>query len=268
MKSIQDVNRLAMAIVEGRLRGSRDEREAYWAEYVAPWGRKFERYREDFLDGSLDMDDVFSYGMGNSMCHGSRDKNLVKNFRGGSGRFGSFLFFGVCGGHGDYKYYLDAAELDIADASDLDGKSNRVIDGILDDIKDIIEGAFSELDEQIEEKEREIGDVRGDDSLEDDVREEILDELEGELMDLRDERQEKIDELAMDLLSERENISDYRDLPIDHGEVSWDLQRWTAEAAVSLGYDGVNVDDEHGTSTMIDMSKRDVIKQLIPAKGF
>ncbi len=42
------------------------------------------------------------------------------------------------------------------------------------------------------------------------------------------------------------------------GDTSWARQLLTARAALALGYRGVEIEDEHGTSYMIDMSKQDM----------
>ncbi len=44
---------------------------------------------------------------------------------------------------------------------------------------------------------------------------------------------------------------------VDDAGASWDMQALTAKCAVALGYRGVAVTDEHGTSYMIDMLGRE-----------
>ncbi|SSW71969.1 hypothetical protein AVE30378_04860 [Achromobacter veterisilvae] len=43
----------------------------------------------------------------------------------------------------------------------------------------------------------------------------------------------------------------------DAGDLSWDVQHFTARAAALLGYRGVAVRDEQGTSYLIDMAGRE-----------
>lgn len=64
-------------------------------------------------------------------------------------------------------------------------------------------------------------------------------------------------EMAMGLIDQTVNVYDVADkLGIDIADisdVSYDLQKMAAQAAQKLGYRGVEVPDEHGTSWMIDM---------------
>lgn len=54
---------------------------------------------------------------------------------------------------------------------------------------------------------------------------------------------------AEELLSQRESHDD--------PEIDWDIQTLTARAAKLLGFRGVEIQDEHGTSYMIDMLGRE-----------
>lgn len=62
---------------------------------------------------------------------------------------------------------------------------------------------------------------------------------------------------AVDLLTERKSLSEYDSSEIssslDLGQLDWMLQGLTAKAARKLGYKAVNVEDEHGSSFMIDL---------------
>lgn len=62
-------------------------------------------------------------------------------------------------------------------------------------------------------------------------------------------------ELAESLLDESKDIHDVESSvdAEDMGEASWEIQKFTAQAAKILGYRGVAVTDEQGTSYMIDM---------------
>lgn len=61
---------------------------------------------------------------------------------------------------------------------------------------------------------------------------------------------------AMGLIDESIQL---RDLDIDDefGEISWDMQLFTAECAKKLGFRAVAIKDELGISYMIDMYKRE-----------
>jgi|SRR5687768_15799104 len=65
-------------------------------------------------------------------------------------------------------------------------------------------------------------------------------------------------ETAESLIEETADIYDLADeLGIereDIGEISWDIQHFTARAAKALGYRGAIVSDELGSSVMIDMA--------------
>lgn len=56
---------------------------------------------------------------------------------------------------------------------------------------------------------------------------------------------------------DRETAEEYLDATqfyIEDAEKSWEIQHIQAQAAVACGYDGVDIEDEHGISTMVDMS--------------
>ena len=93
-----------------------------------------------------------------------------------------------------------------------------------------------------------------------DDSDEICAEIIKEVIDMIDFMQCD-EETAMNLLDEstdiitlyEENVEPSTE-SIDHlGEMSWIIQRKTAECAKLLGYRGVNITDEHGQSTMIYM---------------
>jgi len=68
------------------------------------------------------------------------------------------------------------------------------------------------------------------------------------------------EEQAWDLLSENTDIYDLQDeingfSYEDAGEYAWDLQRLAGEAADLLGYKGVNLKDETGISSLINIHK-------------
>ena len=58
------------------------------------------------------------------------------------------------------------------------------------------------------------------------------------------------EETAQNYLDESDS---YQVNTIEGGEISWKLQRLTMECAKKLGFDGVKVRDEHGSSYLIDM---------------
>ena len=65
-------------------------------------------------------------------------------------------------------------------------------------------------------------------------------------------------ETAEGLIDESINIYDVDGIDLeDEAEISWDIQLYTAKVAKKLGYRGVAVEDETGTSYMIDMSGRE-----------
>tara|TARA_R110001606_G_scaffold399270_1_gene583264 strand:- start:1371 stop:1799 length:429 start_codon:yes stop_codon:yes gene_type:complete len=57
------------------------------------------------------------------------------------------------------------------------------------------------------------------------------------------------EDTAEDMLSQKDDCGD--------AEMSWDIQRMTAEAAKLLGFRGVSMQDEQGTCYMIDMLGRE-----------
>jgi hypothetical protein len=60
---------------------------------------------------------------------------------------------------------------------------------------------------------------------------------------------------------DRETAEEYLDetqFYNDDAEKSWEIQHIQAQAAVACSYDGIDVEDEHGTSTMIDMSNKKI----------
>ena len=65
------------------------------------------------------------------------------------------------------------------------------------------------------------------------------------------------EELAEDLISEKADVFDIDNIDADDAaEFSWSIQRITARCAKVLGFRGVAVSDETGTSYMIDMLNR------------
>lgn len=65
-------------------------------------------------------------------------------------------------------------------------------------------------------------------------------------------------ETAEGLIDESVNIYDVDGIdPEEAAETSWDIQLYTAKVAKKLGYRGVAVEDETGTSYMIDMLGRE-----------
>lgn len=68
-----------------------------------------------------------------------------------------------------------------------------------------------------------------------------LDDIVSEVMNLADCDEDQ----AQEYLSQRDHVSD--------AELDWDIQGLTAKAAKILGFRGVAVPDEYGTSYMIDM---------------
>lgn len=65
-------------------------------------------------------------------------------------------------------------------------------------------------------------------------------------------------ETAENLIDESINVFDLDEIdPEDAAEAGWDIQRYTAKVAKKLGYRGVAVEDESGTSYMIDMLSRE-----------
>lgn len=77
---------------------------------------------------------------------------------------------------------------------------------------------------------------------------------------------------AEDLISEQtswnsKRFEDRSDIAESFADVDWDTQRFTARAAKVLGYDGVNVIDENGGVTMIDLvanfSKMVIVKRAV-----
>ena len=64
---------------------------------------------------------------------------------------------------------------------------------------------------------------------------------------------------AEEVISQRLNVWDM-DLELEAdelAELSWDSQRWAAEAAALLGYRGVSMQDEQGTMYLVDMLSRE-----------
>lgn len=60
------------------------------------------------------------------------------------------------------------------------------------------------------------------------------------------------------LIEESKSVYDIDSIePEDAADASWDVQQFTARAAKLLGFRGVAVNDEHGTSYMIDMLNRE-----------
>lgn len=59
------------------------------------------------------------------------------------------------------------------------------------------------------------------------------------------------------LIDESKSVFDLDGVEGDLGEMSWDVQHFTARAAALLGYRGVAVRDEQGTSYLIDMAGRE-----------
>ena len=69
----------------------------------------------------------------------------------------------------------------------------------------------------------------------------------------------KVDEdTACDLIDETMSVLDLQTIEDeDIAEASWDMQFYTARAAIALGYRGVQVNDEQGAAYMIDMLGRE-----------
>lgn len=66
------------------------------------------------------------------------------------------------------------------------------------------------------------------------------------------------EDTAYELLSERMSAHDVDDIDIDSvDDLSFDLQRLAAEAAVLLGYCGVKLRDEQGSALLLDMLGRE-----------
>lgn len=63
------------------------------------------------------------------------------------------------------------------------------------------------------------------------------------------------EDTAMGLIDGSINVYDIDIEPEDLGEASWACQRMAAEAARAMGFVGVEVDDEQGTSYMLDCKK-------------
>jgi len=80
------------------------------------------------------------------------------------------------------------------------------------------------------------------DYLYDSYDEEILKKFEDEIIDICNCSREE----AQDYLSESSFYND------DY-EISFDIQHIQAKCSIALGFDGVDVEDEHGISTMFDM---------------
>lgn len=70
---------------------------------------------------------------------------------------------------------------------------------------------------------------------------EKLESIVAEVMELAECDEDEAEEY----LSQRESHTD--------ADIDWDIQALTAKAAKTLGYRGVEIPDEHGTSYMIDM---------------
>lgn len=70
---------------------------------------------------------------------------------------------------------------------------------------------------------------------------------------------------AEELISQKVSAYDVLDDidPADIADIDWDIQKATAEAAKRLGFRGVAVPDEHGTSYMIDMLGREADLKLV-----
>ncbi|RSE80872.1 hypothetical protein [Achromobacter denitrificans] len=62
---------------------------------------------------------------------------------------------------------------------------------------------------------------------------------------------------AQALIDESKSVFDLDGIDDDLGEISWDIQAITARAAALLGFRGVAVSDESGTSYLIDMAGRE-----------
>lgn len=76
------------------------------------------------------------------------------------------------------------------------------------------------------------------------------------------------EDTAEDLIDESQNIikmplDAHNVEPEDLSDATWDMQYYTALAAKTLGFDGVEVSDEQGVSYMIDMTDRigDLVEQ-------
>jgi hypothetical protein len=68
------------------------------------------------------------------------------------------------------------------------------------------------------------------------------------------------EDTAEDLIAQRTDVHsiDTDIEPEDLADISWDIQRITGEAAVLLGFRGVEMEDEQGRAYLIDMSGREV----------
>ncbi|WP_095159200.1 hypothetical protein [Pseudomonas sp. Irchel 3E13] len=77
--------------------------------------------------------------------------------------------------------------------------------------------------------------------------------LDGLVAELAD-RLEVDPDTAEDLIAEKAKVFDLERIePEDMADVSWEVQHFAARAAKILGFRGVAVSDEQGTSYMIDM---------------
>jgi len=67
------------------------------------------------------------------------------------------------------------------------------------------------------------------------------------------------EDTAEELIAQREDVHsiDCDVEPEDMADVSWDIQHITAKAAKLLGFRGVEMDDEQGRMTLIDMLGRE-----------
>lgn len=66
------------------------------------------------------------------------------------------------------------------------------------------------------------------------------------------------EDVAEALIEESKSVYDLDSVePEDAGDISWDVQHFTARAARMLGYRGVAVSDEQGTAYLIDMLGRE-----------
>ncbi|OUI99542.1 AcrIF11 family anti-CRISPR ADP-ribosyltransferase [Acetobacter cibinongensis] len=72
------------------------------------------------------------------------------------------------------------------------------------------------------------------------------------------------EDTACNLLDESESIYDVESEAEDLAEAAWEMQTYTAKAARSLGYRGVQVTDEQGAAWMIDMFGREADLVRVP----
>jgi len=165
------------------------------------------------------------------LYHGSQ--NYIKKIN-KDGLFGEFLFFASsrsdARSHGSVVYTLDEIKLEIADSFDFKQVYNDVI-------KEAEDKLIAEL---------------------------LLDDLVSEYRELdvfEDEVLEEARDLANQLLCQEAFVHDlYEEYDSDADSMrkaddAWNVQKTIAYAALKLGYDAAELEDEHGSSVAVYMTK-------------